>query len=463
MTSPASAVPAETPFPPLDLRAANARHVWHPMEHPRDAALSPPRIFASAEGCYVTDLDGNRVIDAVGGLWNVNLGYSCRPVKEAIARQLETLPYCSTFRGWTSPGVIALSKRLCEITAPEKMRRAFFTSGGSDSVETAMRLARQYWKVRGMGDRVKFMSFKKGYHGTHFGGASVNGSARFRRNYEPLLAGCFHMPFPEAYRNPFGISDPERLTDLCLSLIDDEIKAQGADTVAAFIAEPVLGAGGVYVPPPRLWKGLREICDRHEVLLIADEVITGLGRAGAWFGCRLWDVIPDMMCLAKALTTGYFPFGAVMVGEKVEDAFMADESGAGAIYHGYTYSGHPVGCAAALAALDVTFEAPNLPERAAKLGEFILSALNDLAANHPMVGEVRGRGLMTAVEMVSDRKSKAPADGGTMAKLHQAVYDAGASARISGNLMILSPPLVLSDDEARQIVDAVGAGLAALK
>ena len=402
------------------------------------------------------------MLDAAGGLWNVNLGYSCQPVKDAIAAQLEAMPYCSTFRGWTSPGVIALSKRLCELTAPEKMRRAFFTSGGSDSVETALRLARQYWKLRGLGDRTKFLSFKQGYHGTHFGGASVNGSARFRRNYEPLLAGCFQLPFPATYRNPFGTDDPERLTDLCLSLIDDEIRAQGADTVAAFIAEPVLGAGGVHVPPPRLWKGLREICDRRGALLISDEVITGLGRAGAWFGCRLWEVVPDMMCLAKALTSGYFPLGAVMIGEKVEDAFMSDESGAGAIYHGYTYSGHPVGCAAALAALDVTFGMPDLPGRAARLGGMMLSAIRAHAANHPMVGEVRGRGLMMAVELVSDRRAKTPADGKTMAKLLQAVYDAGASVRVSGNLMILSPPLVISDDEARQIADAVGAGLSAL-
>lgn len=445
------------------LRADNARHVWHPMEHPRASLASPPRIFTAADGCMVTDADGNRVIDAVGGLWNVNLGYSCQPVKDAITQQLETMPYCSTFRGWTSPGVIALSKRLCEITARENMQSAFFTSGGSDSIETALRLTRQYWKLRGMRDRIKFMSFKKGYHGTHFGGASINGSARFRRYYEPLLAGCLQMPFPAAYRNPFGTDDPARLTDLCLSLIEDEIIAQGADTVAAFIAEPVLGAGGVYVPPPQLWQGLREICDRHEVLLISDEVITGLGRAGAWFGCRLWDVVPDMMCLAKALTSGYFPFGAVMIGEKVASAFMADESGGGGIYHGYTYSGHPVGCAAALAALEVTFAMDNLPERTAALGALMLAALSDTARHHPRVGEVRGLGLMMALEIVADKNDKTPANGEVMARLHQAIYDAGVSVRVSGNLVILSPPLVISDTEATQITDAIAAGLAALR
>lgn len=445
------------------LRADNARYVWHPMEHPREALESPPRIFVSAEGCYVTDIDGNRVLDAVGGLWNVNLGYSCQPIKAAMAKQLDTMPYCSTFRGWTSPGVISLSKRLCEITAQENMRRAFFTSGGSDSVETALRLARQYWKVKGLHGRTKFMSFKKGYHGTHFGGASVNGSARFRQNYEPLLAGCLHMPFPDPYRNPFGTDDPQRLTDLCLSLIEDEIIAQGAETIAAFIAEPVLGAGGVYVPTPELWSGLREICDRFEILLISDEVITGFGRAGEWFGCRLWDVKPDLMCLAKALTSGYFPLGAVMVGEKMEDAFMQDKGSAGSIYHGYTYSGHPVGCAAAMATLDATFQMKDLPKRMATLGDKMLADLKQIGDSHPMVGDVRGKGLMIAIEIVSDKNSKAMASKEKMHQLHQAIYDAGTSVRITGNLVILSPPLVISDDESASIIEAVSAGLAKIK
>ena len=442
------------------LRADNARFLWHPMCHPADMESTPPRIFASAEGCHVTDLDGNRVVDAVGGLWNVNLGYSCAPIKEAIAKQLEVMPYCSTFRGTSAPGPIALSKRLAELTAPEGMRRAFFTSGGSDSVETALRLARQYWKVRGMGDRTKFLSFQRGYHGTHFGGASVTGNARFRNSYGPVLAGCFQMPFPASYRNPFGTDDPERLTDLCLSLIDDEIIAQGPDTVAAFIAEPVLGSGGVFVPPPRLWEGLREICSRHGVLLISDEVITGLGRAGAWFGCRLWDVKPDMMCLAKGLTSGYFPLGAVLVDKEVNDTFMGSSAAAGGIFHGYTYSGHPVGCAAALAAIDATLAMPHLPERCATLGARMRSAFAEM--DHPLVGEVRGLGLMMALEMVSDRATKAPAGGELMAKLQDSIFDNGAWVRVSGNTVIMSPPLVLADDEADTVISAVSAGLGAI-
>lgn len=443
------------------LRDENARHLFHPMEHPNDSVASPPRIFTAADGCTVTDDEGHTVIDAVGGLWNVNLGYSCQPIKDAIAEQLRCMPYCSTFRGWTSPPAIELSRRLCDITAPENMKRVFFTSGGSDSVETAMRLARQYWKLRGMNDRTKFLSFKNGYHGTHFGGASVNGSARFRRNYEPLLAGCFQLPFPTPYRNPFGTDDADKLAALCLSLIDDEITAQGGDTIAALIAEPVLGAGGVYVPPADFWRDLRDICTRHDILLISDEVITGFGRSGAWFGCRLWDVRPDMMCLAKALTSGYFPLGAVMLGDKVTDAFMQNHDATGGIYHGYTYSGHPVGCAAALATLDATFALDDLPKHVRRQGDDLMRGLRQLES-HPLVGDIRGIGLMLAIEMVADKSTKQAADKKTMAALQQAVYEAGASVRVSGNTVILSPPLIISADETEKIVNALSAGLSTL-
>jgi putrescine aminotransferase len=219
--------------------AENARSIWHPMAHPAEMRAKPPRIICSGEGVEVADIEGRRLIDAVGGLWNVNLGYSCEPVKRAIRDQLERLPYYSTFRGTTTEPAIELAHELAAFFAPDGMERVFFTSGGSDSVETALRLARQYWKLRGQKDRTKFLSLKRGYHGTHFGGASVNGNVNFRRNYEPLLPGCFHLPAPFLYRNPFEETDPERLSQLCARAIEDEIVFQGADTIAALIMEPV--------------------------------------------------------------------------------------------------------------------------------------------------------------------------------------------------------------------------------
>lgn len=444
------------------LRENNARQVWHPMAHPNEMESHPPRIIVSGEGSFISDIDGHRVVDGVGGLWNVNLGYSNTAIKQAIAEQLLELPYYSAFRGTTNPRMIELGHRLVEILKPEDMRRAFFTSGGSDSVESALRIARQYWKVRGQADRVKFLALKKGYHGTHFGGASVNGNANFRRAYEPLLPGVFHTSTPFLYRNPFDESDPKRLAELCLAMIEEEIKFQGADTIAAFIAEPVQGAGGVIVFPDGFYAGLRALLNKHDILMIADEVVTAFGRTGEWFGSRLDGVKPDLLCIAKAITSGYFPFGACVVNEKVESAFKANKDALGSIYHGYTYSGHPVGCAAALACLDETF-AQDLPGNARMQGDFILDGFRKLQERHETIGDIRGKGLMLAMELVSDRVTKLPAGKGYMGAIADAVYESGALIRTSGNIIILSPPLVLSRAEAQQILDAIGAALETVK
>lgn len=443
------------------LKENNARHMWHPMAHPADSLANPPKIIVGGEGVRITDVDGNETLDAVGGLWNVNLGFSCKPVKEAIAAQLDALPYYSTFRGTSNDAAIELSFMLREFFAPDGLTRAFFTSGGSDSVETALRLARQYHKVRGEPGRIKYLSLKKGYHGTHFGGASVNGNANFRTQYEPLLPGCYHIPAPYTYRNPFDETDPAKLAQLCASALEDEIAFQGAGTVAALIMEPVLGAGGVIPPHESFMPMVREICDRHGILLIADEVITAFGRTGAWSGSRLWGVRPDMMSTAKAITNGYFPFGAVMISDKVADVFEKDETGRAAIGHGYTYSGHPVGAAAAIACLKET-EKLDVASNAGARGAELYAGLNGLAEKHELIGDVRGgRGLMCALELVSDRAAKTPIDKATIGKIFEATYDAGVMVRVSGPNIIMSPPLVITADDVRQIVNALDMGLAA--
>ncbi len=443
------------------LKENNARHMWHPMAHPADSLANPPKIIVGGEGVRITDVDGNQTLDAVGGLWNVNLGFSCKPVKEAIAAQLDALPYYSTFRGTSNDAAIELSYMLREFFAPDGLTRAFFTSGGSDSVETALRLARQYHKVRGEPGRIKYLSLKKGYHGTHFGGASVNGNANFRTQYEPLLPGCYHIPAPYTYRNPFNETDPAKLAQLCASALEDEIAFQGAGTIAAFIMEPVLGAGGVIPPHESFMSMVREICDKNGILLIADEVITAFGRTGAWTGSRLWGVQPDMMSTAKAITNGYFPFGAVMISDKLAEVFEKDETGRAAIGHGYTYSGHPVGAAAAIACLKET-EKLNVAGNAGARGAELHAGLKGLAEKHELIGDVRGgHGLMCALELVSDRAAKTPIDKGTIGRIFEATYDAGVMVRVSGPNIIMSPPLILTADDVRQIVDALDAGLAA--
>jgi putrescine aminotransferase len=438
----------------------NARHVWHPMAHPAEMLAHPPRIIKAASGVEITDIDGKTVLDGVGGLWNVNLGYSCDPVKKAIRDQLDELPYYSAFRGTTNPPLIELSYELAEWFGEDGLTRAFFTSGGSDSVETCLRLARQYHKVNGQPERTKFVALKKGYHGTHFGGASVNGNANFRRNYEPLMPGVFHLAAPYPYRNPFGTENPAEIAAAIGRQFEDEIAFQGADTIAAFIMEPVLGAGGIMVPHETFMPLMRAICDRHGILLIADEVITAFGRTGAWSGSRLWGVKPDLMSTAKAITNGYYPFGAVMIADKIAQAFESNKNGLGTIGHGYTYSGHPVGAAAALATLKET-KRLNVAENAGARGDELLAGLHKLQERHELIGDVRGKGLMCALELVSDRKTKAGAAKDVLQRVQDVAYDAGVMVRTSGSNVIISPPLVITAADVERILAAVDAGLTA--
>ena len=442
------------------LKENNGRQFWHPMTSPQDSIDNPPKIITEADGVRLRDIDGHEMIDAVGGLWNVNLGYSCQAVKDAIAEQLNRLPYYSTFRGSSNDAAIELAYELNAFFAPDGMTRAFFTSGGSDSVESALRLARQYHKLKGEPGRTKFLSLKKGYHGTHFGGASVNGNANFRTAYEPLLPGCFHIPAPYTYRNPFDETDPARLAQLCAAALEDEINFQGPGTIAAMIMEPILGAGGVIPPHESFAPMVREICTRHGILLITDEVITAYGRTGAWSGARLWGIQPDMMATAKAITNGYFPFGAVMIGEHMQDVFENNPNAK--IGHGYTYSGHPVGAAAALVCL-AEMQNQNVIENAALRGTELYEGCLALQEKHDLIGDVRGgHGLMTAIEMVSDRATKAPIGADVAQKVQETAYQHGTMIRVSGPNIILSPPLVLTQADATGIIDALDAGFSAI-
>ena len=444
------------------IKENNARQFWQPMTHPAEAQQSPPKIIVGGSGVRIKDIDGAETIDAVGGLWNVNLGYSNDAVKSAITRQLDSLPYYSTFRGTTNDAAIELAYELCEFFKPEGVARVFYTSGGSDSVETSLRLARQYHKLRGEPGRTKYLSLKKGYHGTHTGAASVNGNNKFRIAYEPLLPGCFHTPAPYTYRNPFNETDPAKLAQLCIAALEDEIKFQDPSTIAAFIMEPILGAGGVIPPHESFMPAVREICDKYGLLLISDEVITAFGRTGAWSGARLWGVQPDMMTTAKAITNGYFPFGAVLIGEKMAEVFENDTSGNGAISHGYTYSGHPVGAAAAIECLKETVRI-DVASNASARGAELFSGLQALKEKHEAIGDVRGGyGLMAAVEGVSDRATKSPASGAAMAKVFDTAYEAGVMLRVSGNNIILSPPLVVTADDVAQILSAIDRGFSAI-
>ena len=445
------------------LKQDNAQFLFHPMAHPRAMQKNKPDIIARGEGCWVWDVDGHKMLDGVAGLWSSNLGHSNQHVRNAIAAQLDILPFYNTFRGTTHPRAIELSTRLVKMMEADGVSSVIFSNGGSDAVEGALKISRQYWKLQGQPERTKFISLKQGYHGVHFGGMSVNGLSNIRRAYEPLMPGCFHVDTPWLYHNPYT-EDPVELAKICASLLDREIQFQGADTVAAFIAEPIQGSAGVIVPPANYWPLIREVCDWHNVLLIADEVVTGFGRSGALFGTRLWGVKADIWCLAKGISSGYVPLGATALSAKVADVFLNDTSGAGTIAHGYTYSGHPLAAAAALATFD-ELDRLDVPGNAARVGAHFQQRLAAFEQKFSFVGNVRGQGLMTGIEMVSDKVKRTPVarSSDIPARVAREAYQRGAMVRISGPNMILSPPLVITREEVDILVDVLEASFAAVE
>ncbi|HWW72854.1 MAG TPA: aspartate aminotransferase family protein [Duganella sp.] len=440
----------------------NESRFWHPMMHQADMKSRTPLRIVRGDGCHVYDDHGQKFVDAVAGLWNVNVGHNRAEVKNAVIDQINQLEYFQIFDGVSNPRAEELSAQLVGMLAQEDMQRVFYGSNGSDATETALKLARQYWKILGQKDRTKFISLKQGYHGSHFASAGVNGNAAFRRNYEPNLAGCFHVENPWPYRNPFT-DDPEELGRMCAMLLEREIEFQGPDTVAAFIAEPVQGAGGVIVPPANYWPLVRAVCDKYGVLLIADEIVTGFGRTGNMFGARGWGVKPDIMCFAKGISSGYIPLSATALNSRLVQAFEDNRDFGGAVMHGYTYSGHPVGCAAAIASLKIVVE-EDLPANAAKQGAYLLEALQPMVGRYEAIGEIRGKGLMLAIDLVNDRQTREPISptSGYAYAVAEATRRHGVIVRPVGTKIILSPPLVIQRAEIDHIVSALDAGFKAV-
>ena len=422
----------------------------HPMVDPKLPERHPALRIERGDGVHVFDETGKRYLDTVASLWNVNVGHNRPEIRAAIVAQLDKLAYYSTFVNTTNAPAAELAERLMTMFAPEKMARVMFSSGGSDAVETAIKLARQYWKLEGQADRVKILSLKLGYHGVHFGGASANGNPLFRVAYEPLMPGFFQVEGPYAYRNPWHATTEEQLLAFSLAELERAIQYQGPSTIAAFMAEPVQGAGGVIVPPAGYWPGVRRILDHYGILLISDEVVTGFGRIGSLCGARAWGVAPDIMAMAKGINSGYVPLGATLINQRVADAWKREHPLA-AVMHGYTYSGHPLACAAANANLDIVVS-EDLPANAAVVGDYMLERLRQFD-RYPMVGDIRGKGLMAALELVKDRNTRQPLMLAEPAaqKLVQVAREEGAIVRIQGNRLILSPPLVFT----RAHVDAM--------
>lgn len=437
------------------LKEHNAVHLMHPMQDPKGLKDNLPIIIESGDGVHITDIDGRRFLDLQGGLWCVNVGYGRKEIVDAVSEQMQKLAYYSLFPGSTNPAAIALSQKLIEITEPEGMVKVSFGLGGSDAVESALKIARQYWKLEGQSDKYKFISLYNGYHGLNFGGMSACGGVAWRSSYEPLMPGFIQVEGPHLYRNPFT-EDPEELAEICAQLMERQIEIQGAHTVAAIIAEPIQGAGGVIVPPASYWPRLRQIADKYNILLIADEVITGLGRSGSLFGSRGWGVKPDIMCLAKGISSGYVPLSATLINQRVASAWERDAGFTSVYMHGYTYSGHPVSCAAGLAAIDIVLR-ENLAENAAVVGDYFLERLLELKSKHRAIGDVRGKGLMIAIELVKDRQTKEPfgPEEAYPLAISEGCVNSGVMLRTIVNKLIISPPLTFTKDNVDEVIEVL--------
>jgi len=418
---------------------ADQRHLVHPLHHPADHRR--PLIVVEGLGAMLRDVEGREIIDGLSGLWNVNVGHGREVLAEAAAMQMRKLAFASAYAGATNEPAVRLAERLVSL-AYANSAAVYFTTAGAESNESAFKTARYYWKLKGKPAKTKVISRIHGYHGVSMAAMSATGLAAYHKMFGPLVPGFIHVPPPYPYRWA-GNEDPGVGA---ADAVEKAILAEGADTVAAVIAEPVMGAGGVIVPPATYFPRLREICDRHDILLIADEVITGFGRSGRWFALRHWGVEPDLVSFAKGVTSAYLPLGGLILSRRVHEAIVAAPADQ-KFMHAATYSGHPVCCAVALRNLDI-IEDEALVERAAAMGARLLKGLEALR-DLPTVGDVRGLGMMCGIELVRDKTSKAPLLG-VAARLTEEALARGLLIRMRvgavdpaiGDTITLAPPLM---------------------
>ena len=438
-----------------DLLARDAAHLIHPLHD--EPLHRHARVWVRGDGAVLTDADGREHIDGLAGLWNVTAGHGRTELAEAMRAQAAELAYVSGYAGSSNPRAIELAERLAALCYPS-INRFFFTSGGGEATDSSIKMARAYWKLRGRPAKTKVISRVNGYHGVTLAAMSATGLSRYWPLFEPRVPGFSHVPAPDPYR--YEAPPGESLGVAAADELERAVLREGADTVAMFIAEPVQGAGGVIVPPDDYFPRIRAICDRYDVLLVADEVITGFGRTGRLFALDHWGVEPDVVQFAKAITSGYFPFGGIGVSDRVAAAL--DDAGEPWM-HAYTYSAHPVGCAVALRTLRI-IEDERFPEQAAAKGGELLGRLRAALADHPHVGDVRGKGLMCAVELVEDRASKRSfsAGRGIGAAVLRAAADRGLVSRVKADTYLLAPPIVITSAQIERMVEILAESIRAV-
>ena len=431
------------------LQQTDARHHFHPFSDNHELAQIGTRIIDRAEGVYIYDIDGNRILDGMSGLWNVAVGYDRKEIIDAITKQLHRLPYYNTFFKTSHMPAIELSELLAEISPPQ-FNRVFYTSSGSEANDTIIRMVRTYWATKGEPERQVIIGRWNGYHGSTIGGASLGGMKYMHAQGGLPISGIHHIGQPYWYGEG-GDEDPENFGIRVARQLETAILEIGVDKVAAFIGEPLQGAGGVIIPPKSYWPEIQRICNQYGILLISDEVICGFGRTGNWFGCQTFGFEPDLIAFAKAVSSGYQPIGGVLVSDKVADVLdsIGDD-----FNHGYTNSAHPAGCAAAIANIRIIQNEKLIERIRDDIGPYLQKRWAELA-DHPLVGEARMVGLIGALELSPDKASRAKfakvGSAGTICR--DISFASGLIMRATRDTMLLAPPFIISRDEVDFIIE----------
>jgi putrescine---pyruvate transaminase len=430
-------------------QAADAKHFLHPFTDFQALAKKGSRVITRADNIYLWDSDGHKILDAMSGLWCVNVGYGQRALIDAATKQLETLPFYNAFFQTATPPAIELAELLAELSPPQ-FQHVFFSGSGSEGNDTVVRMVRRYWDLLGQPQRNVIVSRWNAYHGSTMAGASLGGMKGMHEQGGLPIPGIVHIDQPYWFENGAEFTR-EEFGQACARQLEAKIIELGADTVAAFIGEPIQGAGGVIIPPSTYWPEIQRICDQYGILLISDEVITGFGRTGRWFGCETMATRPDLMTFAKGVTSGYIPLGGVLVGERVAKVLI--EKG-GEFNHGYTYSGHPVACAVALANLRLIREQMLVERVRDDVGPYLAQAYARLA-EHPLVGEAQTCGLMASLLLVKNKDGRGtPFPGdleiGMVCRGH--CFREGLIMRAVGDRMIIAPPLVITRAQIDEMV-----------
>lgn len=432
------------------LQAIDAAHYLHPFTDHKDLRASGSRMIVRADGPFIYDFEGTALLDGMAGLWCVNVGYGRHELAEAAYEQMKELPYYNSFFRCATPTPVLLAKKLAEI-APKNINQVFYGSSGSELNDTALRLVRHYWALEGKPEKNIIISRNMAYHGSTVAATSLGGMSGMHEQLGGAVPNIVHVMMPYAYELALPGESDHDFGLRAAKAVEDAILEAGAENVAAFIGEPIMGAGGVKIPPASYWPEVQRICRKYDVLLMLDEVITGYGRTGEWFAAQSMGIEPDTITTAKALTSGYQPLSALLVGDRISKTLV--EKG-GEFYHGYTYSGHPVACAVALKNLEI-IEQEGLIERVKNdTGPYFAKMLQERIAGHPLVGEVRSFGLMGAIEIVKDKatRERFQPEGSAAVVVRDHAIAQGMMMRATGDSMILSPPLIWT----RETIDMAG-------